>query len=34
MSYTIKQIAELSGVSARTLRFYDERGLLRPAFLT
>ncbi|MBO0432299.1 MerR family transcriptional regulator [Enterococcus sp. DIV0660C] len=31
MEYTIKKIAELSGVSPRTLRFYDEIGLLKPA---
>jgi DNA-binding transcriptional MerR regulator len=30
--YTIKDVAELSGVSTRTLRFYDEIGLLKPAF--
>ncbi|MBU5365995.1 MerR family transcriptional regulator [Enterococcus devriesei] len=34
MNYTIKQMAEMSGVSARTLRFYDERSLLKPAFLS
>ncbi|GAA2916544.1 MerR family transcriptional regulator [Enterococcus pseudoavium] len=34
MTYTIKQMAELSGVSARTLRFYDEQALLKPAFLS
>ncbi|MGM0169168.1 hypothetical protein IGI39_003484 [Enterococcus sp. AZ135] len=34
MVYTIKQVAELSGVSTRTLRFYDERALLKPAFLS
>ncbi|MGX7204743.1 MerR family transcriptional regulator [Enterococcus pingfangensis] len=34
MNYTIKQMAELSGVSTRTLRFYDERSLLKPAFLS
>lgn len=34
MNYTIKQMAEISGVSARTLRFYDERSLLKPAFLS
>lgn len=34
MEYTIKQIAEISGVSTRTLRFYDERSLLKPAFLS
>lgn len=31
MEYTIKKIANLSGVSARTLRFYDEIDLLKPA---
>src|SRR5215831_8345805 len=31
--YTVKQIAELSGVSVRTLHFYDEIGLLKPAFI-
>lgn len=30
--YTVKEMAELSGVSVRTLRFYDEIGLLKPAF--
>ena len=29
--YQIGEFAELSGVSAKTLRFYDEIGLLRPA---
>lgn len=28
---TIKQVSELSGVSIRTLQFYDEIGLLKPA---
>ncbi len=28
---TIKKMASLSGVSARTLRYYDEIGLLQPA---
>lgn len=32
MAYTINQLAKLSGVSTRTLRFYDEIGLLAPAF--
>lgn len=30
MEYTIKKMASLSGVSARTLRYYDEIGLLQP----
>lgn len=30
MEYTIKRLAELAGVSARTLRYYDEIGLLKP----
>ncbi|MDD6769545.1 MerR family transcriptional regulator [Inconstantimicrobium porci] len=30
MEYTIKKLAEIAGVSARTLRYYDEIGLLRP----
>lgn len=34
MDYTVKQMAEISGVSARTLRFYDERSLLKPAYLS
>ena len=32
MRYTINQLAKLSGVSTRTLRFYDEIDLLKPAF--
>jgi DNA-binding transcriptional MerR regulator len=32
MAYTIKQLAQLSGVSTRTLRFYDKTGLLKPAY--
>lgn len=32
MSYTVKKLAKLSGVSPRTLRFYDEIGLLKPAY--
>ncbi|MCD5002561.1 MerR family transcriptional regulator [Enterococcus saccharolyticus] len=31
MEYTIKKIAQLSGVSARTLRYYDEIDLLKPS---
>lgn len=33
MDYTIKKIAELSGISTRTLRYYDEIDLLKPAYL-
>ncbi len=32
MSYTVKKLAKLSGVSIRTLRFYDTIGLLKPAY--
>ncbi len=32
MAYTVNKLAKLSGVSARTLRFYDEIGLLKPAY--
>src|SRR3984957_17507401 len=32
MSYTVKQVAAMSGISVRTLHFYDETGLLKPAF--
>lgn len=32
MAYTVKQVAELSGISVRTLHFYDEVGLLKPAY--
>ena len=31
-TYTVKQLARLSGVSVRTLHHYDEIGLLKPAF--
>ena len=30
--YTIKEMAELAGVSARTLRYYDTIDLLKPAY--
>lgn len=30
MDYSIKQASEMSGVSVRTLRLYDEMGLVRP----
>lgn len=29
--YTVKQVARMSGTSVRTLHYYDEIGLLRPA---
>lgn len=32
MAYTVKKLAKLSGVSIRTLRFYDEIRLLKPAY--
>src|SRR6185436_513926 len=32
MAYTVKKLAAMSGVSVRTLHFYDEVGLLRPAY--
>lgn len=31
MAYTVKELAQMSGVSVRTLHFYDEIGLLKPA---
>jgi DNA-binding transcriptional MerR regulator len=32
MSYTVRKLAAMSGVSVRTLHFYDEVGLLKPAY--
>lgn len=32
MAYTVKKLAGISGVSVRTLHFYDEIGLLKPAY--
>ena len=34
MAYTVSQLAGLSGVSVRTLHFYDELGLLKPAYVS
>jgi len=31
MEYTVQGLAKLAGVSTRTLRYYDEIGLLKPA---
>src|SRR5215204_1488553 len=32
MAHTVKQVAKMSGVSVRTLHFYDETDLLKPAY--
>jgi len=32
LSYTVKKLSELSGISIRTLRWYDEVGLLKPSY--
>ena len=32
MVYTVKTLAQLAGISARTLHYYDEIGLLKPGF--
>ena len=34
MEYTVNGLARLAGVSVRTLHWYDEIGLLRPARVT
>lgn len=31
MEYTVQKLGLLAGVSTRTLRYYDEIGLLKPA---
>jgi len=31
MEYTIQKLGEMAGVSTRTLRYYDEIGILKPA---
>ncbi len=33
MEYTVQKLAKLAGVSARTLRYYDQIGLLRPSHI-
>lgn len=32
MAYTVKKLSELSGVTVRALHFYEEIGLLNPAY--
>lgn len=34
MEYSIRALSELAGVSARTLRYYDEIGLLKPLYVS
>lgn len=31
MEYTVKQLAKMAGISTRTIRYYDEVGILKPA---
>lgn len=33
MEYSIKELSDLAGVSARTLRYYDEIGILKPSYV-
>lgn len=33
MTYTVRQLAVLAGVTPRTLHYYDEIGLLQPSFI-
>jgi DNA-binding transcriptional MerR regulator len=32
MDYTVKKLSEISGVTVRALHFYEEAGLLKPAY--
>ena len=32
LMYSIRELSEIAGVSARTLRYYDQIGLLKPAY--
>lgn len=32
MEYSIRELSQMAGVSARTLRYYDQIGLLKPLF--
>ncbi len=34
MDYTIKKLSQLAGVTTRTLRYYDECGLLPPGYIS
>jgi len=34
VEYTVQKLARLAGISPRTLRYYDEIGLLKPARMT
>lgn len=34
MEYSIRELSQLAGVSARTLRYYDEIGLLKPKYVS
>ena len=34
MNYSIKELSNIAGVSARTLRYYDALGLLKPLYTT
>lgn len=31
MEYTVQNLGKLAGISTRTLRYYDEIGILKPA---
>ena len=31
---TVKEVAEMTGISVRTLQYYDEIGLLKPSKVT
>lgn len=31
MEYTVQKLGRLAGISTRTLRYYDEIGILKPA---
>lgn len=31
MEYTVQKLGQLAGISTRTLRYYDEIGILKPA---